>query len=194
MVRDQDSDSPRVLISSNAFEEHERSARITTATGSYPAMARGLIPAADDHFCDCAAYQVRRLEYSFPSWFGESNKAGWPFLVEPEDPSAEFRIVFLQPNALNAGLRQGDTVLQINDRTIRGSATFGAVISRAYVGDHVKVTVRSNNMIGERDVVLGSGRGGSPRFVSIVGAAVMPVFCLALGFWVAIIRVRDPLA
>jgi phosphoserine phosphatase RsbU/P len=145
-------------------------------------------------FAIVVTYQVRRLEYSFPSWFGESDRAGWPFLVEAGDASAEFRIVFLQPNALNAGLRQGDTILQINGRTIWGSATFGEAISHAQVGDRVRVLVRSNNMTAEREVVLGTGRGGAPRFVSIIGAAVMPAFCLALGFWVAVIRARDPLA
>jgi hypothetical protein len=69
---------------------------------------------------------------------------------------------------------------------------FGEIVSHAHVGDSLKVTVKSGGMTAEKYVVLSPVPG--TRLVPLIGAVVMPVFCLILGFWVAVIRPRDPLA
>jgi sigma-B regulation protein RsbU (phosphoserine phosphatase) len=151
-------------------------------------------------FAIAFAYQLRTVEARFPHWFGQWDRAKWPFLLQPDDRAPSFKIEFLQPNALQAGLREGDTLVAINDRPVRGSAVLGEAVSHARSGDRLKVVVLSEGAMVEKYLTLGPTKAGSlagsvpHRIVTLVGAVVMPFFCLLLGFWVALIRPRDPLA
>jgi sigma-B regulation protein RsbU (phosphoserine phosphatase) len=150
------------------------------------------------------AYQLRTVEARFPYWFGQSDRARWPFLLQPDDNEPIFKIAFLLPNALQAGLQEGDTLVAINNRPVCGSAVFGDAVANARTGDHLRVTVRSDGATVDKYVMLGPTGEGSQRdmvprafasgIVPLVGAFVMPLFCLLLGFWVVLIRPHDPLA
>jgi sigma-B regulation protein RsbU (phosphoserine phosphatase) len=142
-------------------------------------------------FAIAVAYQLRTVEYRYPAWFGMRERATWPFLLSPDEDSPNFRIVFLQPNALQAGLRQRDTLVAINSRKVTGTAVFGEAIAHARAGSSLKVTVRSNDATVERSVTLTPLQSGTLRIVPLVGVVVMPVFCLLLGFGVAAVRPSD---
>jgi len=161
------------------------------ATQSRP-TARYVVLAA--LFVIAFAYELRTVESRFPHWFDQSDRARSPFLVQPDDNEPTFKIAFLEANALQVGLQEGDTLVAINDRPVRGSAVFGEAVAHACAGDQVKVTVRSRSTIAEKYVTLGPAQAGSLPIVPLVGAVVMPVFCILLGFWVPLVRPRDPLA
>jgi phosphoserine phosphatase RsbU/P len=144
-------------------------------------------------FAIAFAYQLRTVEARFPHWFGQSDRARWPFLLQPDDDAPIFKIAFLQPNALQAGLHEGDRLVAINDRPVDGSAVFGEAMAHARAGGQLKVAVQSHGTTAKKYVTLGP-QAETLRIVPLVGAVVMPFFCLLLGFWVGLIRPRDPLA
>lgn len=146
-------------------------------------------------FVVAAIYQVRFTEYQFPRWFGRPNAARWPFLVGLG--SNDMTIDFLTPEAKAAGLHPGETLVAVYRKPATGTAVFGEIIAHARVGDQLEVTVRATGeQAPERTISLTlEGRGPERRpLVAVVLLLVMPVFCLLLGFWVAAVRPRDPLA
>ncbi|HEV2177924.1 MAG TPA: SpoIIE family protein phosphatase [Terriglobia bacterium] len=151
-------------------------------------------------FVVAVTYQVRIMEYRFPNWFGHRNVAVVPFLVG--ESSNDLSIDFLRPEAVAAGLHQGDTLLAVNGRTVTGTKVYGEVMAQAQGGDVLTVTVAPKGSApgsGGRTARL-KLRGSSPGVrtlslpVAVLLWVVLPVFCLLLGFWVATVRPRDPRA
>jgi hypothetical protein len=96
-------------------------------------------------------------------------------------------------------------VLAVNGRTIQGFSDYHGALRRARFGDRLRVRVRSATPTGpvEKDVsielvrftYLGFKQGKSPAYSYIVLLRIaLPLFCLALGFWVAAVRVGDSAA
>jgi hypothetical protein len=139
---------------------------------------------------------VPLTEYQFPGWFGRPNAARQPFLVGTV--SKDLTIDLLTPEAKGFGLRTGGTLVTVNGRPVTGTAVYGEVIAHARAGDQLEVTVREKEerASSERTISLTlQGNGPEHRpLVAVTLLVVMPVFCLALGFWVAAVRPRDPLA
>jgi sigma-B regulation protein RsbU (phosphoserine phosphatase) len=142
------------------------------------------------------AYQVRATVYYFPEFF-QLHAAGWPFI--PAYTGGRPRTTFSLGNALEAGIKEGDTLVAINTRPFTGTAVFGEAIARAKVGDTMQVTVQAPGEATPRtlNVILAPHK----LFLSHVGVVlivmlklVLPVFCILLGFWVAAVRPRDPSA
>ncbi len=144
-------------------------------------------------FLAAIVYQFRTTEELFPQWFGGDERVAFPFLLDADEAAPRFTIDFLKPNALRAGLHRGDTLVKVNELPVTGSGVFGDVIARAHPGDVLHLGVRSGGGIIQRAVVLTS-RDARVEFVPFIGALIMPVFCLLLGFWVAAVRPRDRLA
>jgi len=139
-------------------------------------------------------YQVRFTEYRY-RLFGRPNVVQWPFLVGVG--SNDMTIGFLRPVAEGAGLRAGETLVAVNGKPVTGTAVYGEIIAHAHAGDRLKVTVRAKGeQAPERTLSLTLERLGPERrpLVAVTLLLVMPVFCLLLGFWVAAVRPRDPLA
>jgi sigma-B regulation protein RsbU (phosphoserine phosphatase) len=157
-------------------------------------------------FVMAVTYEARYIENVFPSWFGRSNAANWPFLVGVI--SEDLNISFLKPEAKAAGLHEGDTLVAVNGKPLTGTAVYGEAIAHAHGGDVLQVTVRPKDAAtssGERTVSLKLNSearrlngdrqvGGRDMVVKVLLALLMPSFCLLLGFWVAAVRPRDPLA
>ena len=139
-------------------------------------------------------YQVRFTEYRY-RLFGRPNVVECPFLVGVG--SNDMTIGFLRPVAEGAGLRAGETLVAVNGKPVTGTAVYGEIIAHAHAGDRLKVTVRAKGEgAPERTLSLTLERLGPERrpLVAVTLLLVMPVFCLLLGFWVAAVRPRDPLA
>lgn len=122
-----------------------------------------------------------------------------PFLMEDIEPI----ITRLRPESEAAGLRKGDRVLSVGDRQLTGSAVFDQLGAAARPGDPLNITVSRQQATGgaeeKRLTLRWAAIKESPPTVSewlpyMLAFVVMPVFCLLLGFWVTMIRPRDPLA
>jgi phosphoserine phosphatase RsbU/P len=150
-------------------------------------------------FMIAVAYQLRTTEYRFRGWFHHANAIMWPFLMFPQPATGTFAISFLQPNAKEAGLDEGDTLLEINGQPADAAAVFGDAIRAAKSGDLLHVKVRRTAPSGEPSehmvrVQLQAGTANDSKVFSVLLFVVMPVFCILLGFWVVVVRIRDPRA
>jgi sigma-B regulation protein RsbU (phosphoserine phosphatase) len=109
------------------------------------------------------------------------------------------RISILGNGAAEQGLRLGDEVISVNGRPYRGIGTFFRAVHAAKIGDAITVVVRASDPASpaERTVSLPVTRGPA-RFWDVFAVAtlylLLPGICVALGFWVAFMRPRDPLA
>ena len=114
-----------------------------------------------------------------------------------------FEIEFLRPvirsvtdEAKQRGLTIGDAVLSINDESYQGRAVWQQQRWYAHAGDVWRVRVRQRNGM-EATAVVPLKASSSPTsvgeasFVVFMNIAV-PLFCLGLGYWVALARPKDP--
>ena len=84
------------------------------------------------------AYQFRTLELRFPHWFG-AHFIQWPFMLEAED-QPHFKLQFLERNARDAGLRQGDDLIALNGVSVPSRSVYSDVLSASHPGDIMDVT------------------------------------------------------
>ncbi len=122
-----------------------------------------------------------------------------PFVMENVEPI----ITRLRPESEAAGLQKGDRVLSVGDHALTGSAIFDQLAVAAHPGDPLNITVSRGQATGgaeeKRLTLRWAANKESPPTISewlphVLAFVVMPVFCLLLGFWVTMIRPRDPLA
>lgn len=112
-----------------------------------------------------------------------------------------FKVGELQPAAEQAGLRKGDIILSVNERPVQGWSDIEGPVRRARTGDrlllHVKRTDDAGSVEEDLSVPLrpftyvGYAPGSAGYVESILFRILTPLFCLALGFWVAAVRVGD---
>jgi len=96
------------------------------------------------------------------------------------------------PESHRAGLRVGDRVIRINGEQVNGSLVLGKLIARAKPGDPITLTVL--NASGEAREIAFPLRPEDPSrnlWLDVFLQAVVPSFCLLLGFWVAFVRPHD---
>ena len=111
---------------------------------------------------------------------------------------------FLQPEAEAVGMKFADAVLAVNDRPVDGFFVYYGTLRQARAGDRLRVQVQSpgpgNNPV-QRSLHRVCSRiadnsdpavGFSDYVFSGLRVVVLPVVCIALGFWVA--AVRSPIA
>jgi sigma-B regulation protein RsbU (phosphoserine phosphatase) len=123
-----------------------------------------------------------------------------------------FEIEFMRPvissvtdDAKRRGLTKGDAVLSINDEPYRGREVWQRQRWYAHAGDVWRIRVRQLNGMEATAVVplkaissrksgnraVNEPQPGEASFVVFI-QIVVPLFCLALGYWVALARPRDP--
>jgi hypothetical protein len=113
-----------------------------------------------------------------------------------------FEVASLDSSAEAAGLRKGDLVLAVNGRALDGLTAYIGPVRRARVGDRLRVRIRRFTSAGptEQDVSIplqqftyvGFTRGASPAYWLVIALRIAtPLLCMALGFWVAAVRVYD---
>ena len=110
--------------------------------------------------------------------------------------------VNLQPEAEEHGMKFGDAVLAVNGRPVDGFFVYYGALRQARAGDRLQVRVQSPGpgSIPVRDlsIVLKPYRNANDATVwftdyvqFVLGSVVQPAICIALGFWVAAVRVAD---
>jgi sigma-B regulation protein RsbU (phosphoserine phosphatase) len=141
-------------------------------------------------FIIAVAYQARTLEQRFPQWF-HVNLVAWPFLLDAED-RPHFELQFLQQNARDAGLREGDALIALNGVSITSRSGYADTLSALHPGDMMDVTFqRRGKQLEEHTRVRLTKLSGKTNPPAVLLFAGMPALCLALGFWVVIVRPRD---
>jgi sigma-B regulation protein RsbU (phosphoserine phosphatase) len=97
-----------------------------------------------------------------------------------------------------AGLHKGDILVAINGRPFTGNTVFWEEIVKAIPGSTLAVTVRSPGTNPQEHTVLmpvtRNHRWVASKAVMVAVGVVMPAFCIALGFWVVLVRPNDPSA
>jgi phosphoserine phosphatase RsbU/P len=100
-----------------------------------------------------------------------------------------------------AGLRKGDIVEAVNGRPVRGWSDIEGPVKRARTGDRLLLHVKRTGAVGavEEDIpvplrpftYVGYSPGSAAYVATILFRILTPLFCVALGFWVAAVRVGD---
>jgi phosphoserine phosphatase RsbU/P len=126
---------------------------------------------------------------------------GREFVREPFDIDLpRYDLTGVEEEAARAGLKPGDRVTRINDQRLHYSGTDLWVPLRAARAGG-RLTVEATRFSGgeastvSASIVLQPLRPGPPSALEVTQFAVlnvvMPIVCMALGFWVAAVRVRD---
>jgi phosphoserine phosphatase RsbU/P len=105
---------------------------------------------------------------------------------------------FVDSKASAAGLRKGDILVAINGRPFTGSIVYFDALLNAVPGKTLAVTVRAPGAKArERTILLPitpSRTWMDSKAVLISVGVLMPIFCIAIGFWVVLVRPGDPSA
>ena len=111
-----------------------------------------------------------------------------------------FSISDPRPEAEAAGIKTGDAIVAIDGQPVRDSGDLFVPLRERRAGEPLVLRIRSTPDSAARTVSmrLGPIRDGPPRgydwlYFAVVNVA-MPYLCLALGFWVAGVRIHDPQA
>ena len=109
----------------------------------------------------------------------------------------------VEPEAEQAGLQRGDTIRAINGQPVRPTGVdLWRPLRNSRAGDRLTVdAVRGPDASGppvRASIVLRPVRTEPPGMIELgataIVAAILPIACTLLGFWVAAVRVRDPRA
>ena len=117
---------------------------------------------------------------------------------------ANWGAVAVQPEADSAGMKFADAVLSVNGRPVDGYFVYYSALREARVGDRLRVQARvqyqGDTPVRDLSIELQPLRaanpllatGGGSLYVWIALSSIaMPLVCIALGFWVAAVRIRD---
>jgi sigma-B regulation protein RsbU (phosphoserine phosphatase) len=119
-----------------------------------------------------------------------------PFVVQPTPQG--FIVGWMQPSVLKTGLRYGDILKSIDGKALTGLTVLGDSVARARPGSVLRLVVqsrRAGKLLPERTVLLPvPATEGSELFAiffALFFYALIPIVCIALGFWVAAVRLHD---
>ncbi len=146
-------------------------------------------------FAIALIYQVRVTSAHIGELLNGQSMARLPF--DPDLP--QFVVAGELPESESAGVRVGDRVTHLDGRAIEGSDDLFPPIFRAAPGQVVKLgiapPVGSDRVPFTAMITLASVRDREPTaaewFAIAVAGVALPFLCLALGFWVVAVRIRD---
>ena len=147
-------------------------------------------------FAAASAYQGRAMLFAFPDYLHVSAPQ-WPFV--PNYSNGQPHIDFVSAPARQAGVKEGDILVAVNGRALTGLAVFGEVMRLAKPGDVLAVDILTPGEPAPRSASFPLERRRSPGaawalITLLCVKAVMPLFCILLGFGVTLVRPRDPSA
>jgi sigma-B regulation protein RsbU (phosphoserine phosphatase) len=155
------------------------------------------------YFCLLALFAVAVMDHigtaanSFSFVFRSGQHVRDPF----EAVGLEMNLADVRPEARAAGLKDGDRLVAIGGRAVQGFSDFYSAIRQARPGERLEVQVRSSAAGAtprhgsvELQPTLPNGPQPSHWLSFVLTDLAIPLVCFALGFWVAIVRIRDRLA
>jgi sigma-B regulation protein RsbU (phosphoserine phosphatase) len=123
-------------------------------------------------------------------------EAGWPFGLTLDSD----RFQWVERAKGDSGIKPGDELLRVEGQPYWGSVQVARVLARKHPGDRLHITVLRKGRA-EPETFAAPLHAAGPGKLSILDWIVLasmtmftPGFCLLLGFGVAGIRPRDPLA
>ncbi len=137
--------------------------------------------------------QIRVSLSSVQRLLWPADHADLPFDMHEDHP--EVRVV--RPAGEAAGIHEGDRIVSINEMEYRGGAQLLRPIGQAEPGDTLVVRVLRDGDTKEFHITLPRRppvTDSAEILLAVVQDLAIPLFCTLLGFWVAAIRPRDPLA
>lgn len=97
-----------------------------------------------------------------------------------------------------AGLRPGDCIVAVDGRPLTSPAIVLKALARHKSGDTLGVAVSRGNKVAALSIGLRPGHNRPANLktwsFAITAQMIVPAICLALGFGVAALRIRDPIA
>ena len=110
--------------------------------------------------------------------------------------SGSNRVGFTTPEAINAGIRKGDEVRSVNGRPYTGEGDLGIAVRDTPAGGSISLVLRTGETA-QRRIEL-PVRPRRATLWEMVGELMLyfflPAVSVLLGFWVAVLRPRDPMA
>ncbi|MBM3728870.1 MAG: hypothetical protein FJW40_26020, partial [Acidobacteria bacterium] len=125
---------------------------------------------------------------------GRLYRVAFPVLVNARGTVTETRA-----NAAGQGVANGDRILAVGDEEYTGQSTLFRRLARAAPGEFVLLTV-DHPARGRRTarILLAASTPRQPSPAEWVGIlcydAAVPFFCVIFGFWIVLVRPRDPMA
>ena len=151
-------------------------------------------------FIAAIAYQVRFTIEQFPEVAGHSDASRRPFYCAM-DGDGPIQIYLPSVEAKMAGLQSGDVLTAVNQKAATGTAVLGEALAHSRAGDILTVTVVNIRQIPPAQQTAAIILQKQNAVTDVLGLAIsfllsvaMPFFCLFLGFWVAVLRPRNPQA
>src|SRR5215467_11308545 len=125
-------------------------------------------------------------------------RAGIP--IDLKDP--DYKISYVKPEASAAGIRIGDFLVEVDHQRFKGLSDLYIPFRRAHSGDQMTFQVQRQTSEGmatvDAAVRLVPERLQPVTYrdwlLYLVVLIAMPFVCLAVGFFVVAVRIRDPLA
>jgi phosphoserine phosphatase RsbU/P len=138
-----------------------------------------------------ATYQIVASVSLIVGFFDLRHQVQAPFDIGFEHP----QITSVTEAAQKAGLRLGDAIESLNGEPYWGRALFQKVRWYAKIGDTMRLGVRHADGNRAAIVLPLTGDPSSPTVYASIFLVflhlIVPLFCLGLGYWVALARPRD---
>lgn len=145
-------------------------------------------------FLATAAYQTKHILFIAEYLSGRVVAVTAPGSMQNSKPI----VSSVAKEAEKAGVRVGDTLLEVNGRPYRGVADVVRAIEYAHGGDILRVTVQHEDGARRETVLIplmARRRDPSDHWLfAITLHVLLPLLCAALGFWVAALRPRERMA
>jgi phosphoserine phosphatase RsbU/P len=114
-----------------------------------------------------------------------------PFVTQ----SYTTRISLILPGYENSGLRIRDEVLALNGLAVHGLEQIDSLRFEMHPGDTLNITLRRGAAVINLPIVVHRFRSQALGWTTVIGLdLLLPISCLAIGFLIALLRPRDPLA
>ncbi len=139
------------------------------------------------------AYQMRRTQFILDCIQDRTVAVDPPGSLKSDQPV----VTEVEPETARAGLDKGDTLLAVDGRPLERETQFDGKIEHARPGDKLELTVRHpNGNIQNLSIPLVARKhSASDNWIFALALhVVLPLACVSLGFTVAFLRPREPMA
>jgi phosphoserine phosphatase RsbU/P len=100
-------------------------------------------------------------------------------------------VIWADPSPTLDGIQKGDRVAAVDGHPPRGAVELAEAVRSRTPGSRITITTERDGLREDHQVLIRSDPRRLPMAYAIGAELLMPVFCLALGFWVAAVRPHD---